>query len=65
MEKLNHLQKNENKIPNPHRWKALGILALAQFVIILDTSIVGVALPTIQDYFGFSQSDLSGFLTHT
>lgn len=58
MEKLNHLQKNENKIPNPHRWKALGLLALAQFVIILDTSIIGVALPTIQEHFGFSQSDL-------
>lgn len=37
---------------------ALGLLALAQFVIILDTSIIGVALPTIQEHFGFSQSDL-------
>jgi EmrB/QacA subfamily drug resistance transporter len=37
---------------------SLGLLALAQFVIILDTSIIGVALPTIQEHFGFSQSDL-------
>ncbi len=29
------------------RWKALSILSLAQFLIILDTSIIGVALPTI------------------
>jgi EmrB/QacA subfamily drug resistance transporter len=31
---------------------------LAQFLIILDTSIIGVALPTIQQHFSFSQSDL-------
>jgi hypothetical protein len=33
---------------NPRRWKALGLLSLAQFLVILDTSIIGVALPTIQ-----------------
>jgi EmrB/QacA subfamily drug resistance transporter len=58
MKKISQLEANESKIPNHHRWKALGLLALAQFVIILDTSIIGVALPTIQDQFGFSQSDL-------
>src|SRR5215213_526287 len=36
----------------------LVLLSLAQFVVILDTSIIGVALPTIQQYFGFSQTDL-------
>lgn len=43
---------------NPHRWKALSILSLAQFLIILDTSIVGVALPTIQEHFSISQIKL-------
>jgi MFS family permease len=43
---------------NPNRWKALSILSLAQFLIILDTSIIGVALPTIQQHFGISQTDL-------
>lgn len=46
------------RIQNPHRWKALGLLSLAQFLVILDTSIIGVALPTIQQQFGFSQADL-------
>jgi EmrB/QacA subfamily drug resistance transporter len=46
------------EIPDPRRWKALALLSLAQFVVILDTSIIGVALPTIQQYFGFSQTDL-------
>ena len=56
---------NENNVmqasitsQNPHRWKALIVLSLAQFLIILDTSIIGVALPTIQQHFGFSQSEL-------
>ena len=44
--------------PDPRRWKALGLLSLAQFLVILDTSIIGVALPTIQQHFSFSQADL-------
>lgn len=47
-----------NAVPNPHRWKALMVLSLAQFLVILDTSIIGVALPTIQQHFGYSQSEL-------
>ena len=43
---------------NPNRWKALTILSLAQFLIILDTSIIGVALPTIQQHFNITQTDL-------
>jgi EmrB/QacA subfamily drug resistance transporter len=45
-------------VSNPNRWKALTILSLAQFLIILDTSIIGVALPTIQEHFGITQTDL-------
>jgi EmrB/QacA subfamily drug resistance transporter len=36
----------------------LTILSLAQFLIILDTSIIGVALPTIQQQFNITQTDL-------
>jgi EmrB/QacA subfamily drug resistance transporter len=43
---------------DPRRWKALALLSLAQFLVIMDTSIIGVALPAIQQQFGFSQSDL-------
>jgi EmrB/QacA subfamily drug resistance transporter len=53
--------KQESKITtkgDPRRWKALALLSLAQFLIIMDTSIIGVALPAIQQQFGFSQSDL-------
>ena len=45
--------------PDPRRWKALWIIAVAQFLVIMDTSIIGVALPDIQRTLGFSQADLS------
>lgn len=40
------------------RWWALGLLSLAQFLVILDTSIIGIALPEIQDALGFSNASL-------
>ena len=33
--------------PNPHRWRALAVLAIAQFMVILDVTVMNVALPTI------------------
>jgi EmrB/QacA subfamily drug resistance transporter len=47
-----------NVASDPRRWKALIVVSLAQFLVILDTSIIGVALPTIQQHFGFSQAEL-------
>jgi len=44
---------------DPRRWWALAVIALAQFMVIMDTSIIGVALPDIQADLGFSQSNLS------
>jgi hypothetical protein len=34
-------------LQDPGRWKALALLSLAQFLIIMDTSIIGVALPAV------------------
>ena len=45
--------------PQPRRWAALAVIALAQFMVIMDTSIIGVALPEIQADLGFSPGDLS------
>jgi EmrB/QacA subfamily drug resistance transporter len=44
---------------SPRRWSALAVIALAQFMVIMDTSIIGVALPEIQSDLGFSPEDLS------
>ncbi|MDP1794292.1 MAG: MFS transporter, partial [Acidimicrobiales bacterium] len=45
--------------PYPKRWAALGVIATAQFLVIMDTSIIGVALPDMQESLGFSASNLS------
>jgi EmrB/QacA subfamily drug resistance transporter len=41
------------------KWLALALLATAQFVVVLDASIVNVALPSIGRSLKFSQNDLS------
>src|SRR5512144_3121902 len=44
---------------NPsRRWYALGLICSAQFMIVLDVSIVNVALPSIKTSLDFSQSSL-------
>jgi len=45
--------------PNPLRWRALSVLALMQFVIVIDNTIVNVALPSIQQHLHFSVSGLA------
>ena len=44
--------------PDPDRWKALAVLGVAYLMVILDVSIVNVALPSIQTDLGFSPEDL-------
>ncbi len=48
----------EAKIAEKRRWIALALLAVAQFVVVLDASIINVALPTIGRALDFSQSNL-------
>jgi EmrB/QacA subfamily drug resistance transporter len=45
--------------PDPRRWKALGVLGLIQFMLVLDITVVNVALPRIKIDLGFSQSGLA------
>ena len=42
-----------------HRWIALSVLCLGTLMIVLDTTIVNVALPSIQSDLGFSQASLA------
>jgi EmrB/QacA subfamily drug resistance transporter len=41
-----------------HKWLALALLSVVQFMIVLDIAIVNVALPSIQVDLGFSQENL-------
>src|SRR4029077_7460716 len=42
-----------------NRWLALYVLCAGMLMIVLDITIVNVALPSIQDDLGFSQSNLA------
>ena len=42
-----------------NRWAALYVLCLGMLMIVLDATIVNVALPSIQDDLGFSQANLA------
>ncbi|MGH9076187.1 MAG: MFS transporter [Acidimicrobiales bacterium] len=44
---------------DPRRWKALGVLALVQFMLVLDVTVVNVALSHIQSDLGFSRASLA------
>lgn len=47
----------------PFQWGLLAVLALAQFMVVLDVSIVNVALPAIQQSLNFSNGDLAWIVT--
>jgi EmrB/QacA subfamily drug resistance transporter len=49
----------EQQVLERRRWIALILLCVAQFVVVLDASIVNVALPTIGTSLHFSQDNLS------
>ena len=42
---------------DPNRWRALIVIAIAQLMIVLDASIVNIALPSIQADLGISDAD--------
>jgi EmrB/QacA subfamily drug resistance transporter len=51
---------------NPHherRWLILGVIAIAQLMVVLDATIVNVALPTTQQDLGFSDDARQWIIT--
>jgi EmrB/QacA subfamily drug resistance transporter len=46
-------------VPDPRRWRALVMLSLVQFILVLDVTVVNVALPRIQHDLGFSRPGLA------
>ena len=46
-------------IDNRTRWLALLVLCLGDLMIVLDTTIVNVALPSIREDLGFSETSLA------
>jgi EmrB/QacA subfamily drug resistance transporter len=56
---VDRLEAMTDTTPDPRRWKALGVLALIQFMLILDVTVVNVALPRVQHDLGFSRPGLA------
>lgn len=59
--------KSTREAPDdPHhnrRWKILGFLALAQLMVVLDATIVNIALPSAQADLGFGDADRQWIIT--
>src|SRR3954453_619519 len=53
----------EGTVPDPGRWWALVVLAAAQLMIILDASIVNIALPSAQTDLDISNADRQWVVT--
>jgi EmrB/QacA subfamily drug resistance transporter len=49
--------------PDPKRWLALGVIAVAQLMIVLDASIVNIALPSAQRDLNISDADRQWVVT--
>src|SRR3954452_1120257 len=47
----------------PRRWGVLVLLCLAQFMVILDVTVVNVALPVIADQLGLDRAELTWVVT--
>jgi EmrB/QacA subfamily drug resistance transporter len=56
---INNSLKQETSNTDSSRWIALVVLCIGMLMIVLDATIVNVALPSIQDDLGFSQSNLA------
>src|SRR3569623_656263 len=49
--------------PFPGRWRALGVIAVAQLLPALDATIVNIALPTAQQDLGFGDGQRQWVIT--
>jgi len=48
---------------DPNRWKALGVIAIAQLMVVLDASIVNIALPHLQKDLGITDANRQWVVT--
>ena len=50
-------------VPDPMRWKALVVIAISQLMVVLDASIVNIALPAIQQDLGITDANRQWVVT--
>ncbi len=59
----NDPQTLEAYVPDPYRWRTLGVLSIVLFMSLIDVSIVNVALPSIQLGLGATDAQLQWILS--
>ncbi|WP_433547208.1 MFS transporter [Streptomyces sp. CA-294286] len=57
------LSKTGTATPDPLRWRALVFIALAQLMVVLDATIVNIALPSAQQDLGISDANRQWVIT--
>ncbi|WP_329034053.1 MFS transporter [Streptomyces sp. NBC_00178] len=55
--------ESEADRPDPHRWWALAVIATAQLMVVLDATIVNIALPSAQRALGISNGNRQWVIT--
>ncbi|WP_329132824.1 MFS transporter [Streptomyces sp. NBC_01476] len=55
--------RGPNDDASAHRWWVLGVVALAQLMVVLDATIVNIALPSAQQDLGFSDGNRQWIVT--
>ena len=55
--------KHQNQIPDPTRWRALFVIAIAQLMVVLDSSIVNIAIPSAKIDLGITDANQSWVVT--
>ncbi|MFJ6633944.1 MFS transporter [Streptomyces sp. NPDC091376] len=63
MSKTAETQLPDSAGPDPSRWKALVFIALAQLMVVLDATIVNIALPSAQQDLGISDGNRQWVIT--
>lgn len=56
-------ESTEGQTPVTHRGLVLAVLVAAQFIVVLDFSVVQIALPTIRSEFGVSLADIQWLIS--
>ena len=59
----NRQQPNDTGAEQDRPWSVLALLAVAQFMVILDITVVNIALPSIGTDLGFAPGDLQWVVT--
>jgi EmrB/QacA subfamily drug resistance transporter len=60
---LNKASATGSNLPDPRRWLALAVIAIAQLMVVLDASIVTIALPQAQVDLGISAANRQWVVT--